>query len=152
MFLVFFYRVHFSFPCQTCVQENVGYMRIDADHPPCACPHYRVKCFSYHKLFFKNILSSTRNKPIIQELYRRRLRAGKRAYCSLTILEGYRLSSVPIFASPIHAAPSFRATVVGIIVLSTIKKLKGYADRNSAFSSFFITSATFSMIRIKIHY
>jgi hypothetical protein len=47
MLLIFFYRVHFSFPCQTCVQENVGYMRINADHFPCACPHYRVKCFSY---------------------------------------------------------------------------------------------------------
>jgi hypothetical protein len=68
-------------------------------------------------------------------------------------LTGYfKLSSIPNLASSIHTDPSFRTTVDEMIALSTINKLKGYADWHPAFASFLTTSAFLLNVRISIHF
>jgi len=70
----------------------------------------------------------------------------------LSITGYFKVSSIPNPSSPIHTNSSFKTTVVEIIALSTINKLKGYADWHPAFASFFTTSAFLLNVRISIHF
>ena len=146
-----FYQTRFSLPCQTYVQGYSWYKKIDASQYLNAYPHCRAISCPWQITLLKTF-SSKPHKTERVGIQKNVVPEQKGNIFHLSITGCFRFSSVPIQASSIRTSPPFRVCIQDAICLPAVDKFKGYADRNPAFASFYITSVFWLKVRISFHF